>query len=116
MTDTADTDAWDRLRLVLDGLVPLHLMRLSQPGELARAQREASADGGAADVIAEAGDRLTASGNFTGRDEHRTRGNALSAVARGLALGAMQDGGVTWAGMHWCITAHDACPNRRVAR
>jgi hypothetical protein len=116
VTDTqTDTDAQERLLLVLDGLVPLHLMRLGEPGELARAQREASADGGTADVIAESGDRLTASGNFRGDGEHRTRGKVLAAMAQGLALGAMQPGGVTWAGAHWCTAAHDACPNARAA-
>lgn len=117
MTDTqTDTDARERLLLVLDGLVPLHLMRLSSPVELARAQQESALPGGPADVIAESGDRLTASGNFRGEGEHRTRGKVLSAMAQGLALGAMQPGGVTWAGAHWCTAAHDACPNRRDAR
>lgn len=115
MTDTAEAEALDRLLLILDGLVPLHLMRLADPGELARAHREAAADGGIADVIAHSGDRLTASGNFHGDGEHHTRGRLLSALARGLALGAMQPGGVTWAGAHWCAAPHDACPNTREA-
>ena len=115
MADTLTVEeAHEQLLLVLDGLVPLHLMRLSNPGELARAQREAAIPGGPADVIAESGDRLTASGNFQGDGEHRTRGRLLSALARGLALGALQPGGVTWAGAHWCAAPHPACPNRQV--
>lgn len=103
----------ERLLLVLDGLVPLHLMRLGQPGELARAHAEATAQGGLADVIAEAGDRLTAPGNFRDPEDRRTRGRLLTAMATCLAIGARQPDGITWAGHHWCAAPHDACPNAR---
>ena len=111
-----EAEAQERMLLVLGGLVPLHLMKLADRAELARAQRDAALLGGPADVIAEAGDRLTASGNFTGTDEHRTRAKALSAVARGIALGAMNAGGITWCGTHWCAAPHDGCPNARETR
>lgn len=95
----------------LDGLVPLYLLRFqAQPLELARAHAEADATAG---VLAEQGDRLTAPGNFVGADERAKRGQALSAIARALALGALQDGGVTWAGRHWCTAVHPDCPNGR---
>lgn len=54
-------DSLDRLRIVLEGLVPLRIMSLARPGELARAHQEA---GDLGDIISEAGDRLTAAGNF----------------------------------------------------
>lgn len=108
-----EAEAIERLLLVLDGLVSLHLMRLGQPGELARAHAEATAQDGLADVIAEAGDRLTAPGNFRDPEDRRTRGRLLTAMATCLAIGAMQPGGITWAGHHWCTAPHDECPNTR---
>jgi hypothetical protein len=94
----------------LEGLVPLYLIRFeAQPLELARAFAESDS---AADILAESGDRLTAPGNFTGAEERDRRGEALSATARALALGALQPGGVTWSGRHWCTQPHPDCPNR----
>lgn len=95
---------------VLGGLVPLHLLRLQHhPGELARARSEC---GTLADTIAEHGDRLTNHGSFRDRDHRAERSQLLNAMATALALGAIQDGGVTWAGRHWCTQPHPACPNR----
>lgn len=106
MTATADHGP---LLTILDGLVPLHLMRLARPGEYQRALAEA---GDLADAIAEAGDRLTAPANFRAPSDRRTRGELLNTMATCLALGARQPGGIVWAGRHWCIAAHEDCPNR----
>lgn len=94
-----DTD-WipDTFATVLGGLVPLFMMRLARPSEMARAI-EAAAD--LADVLGGSGDRLTAPGNFKSPSDHVLRGDALNAAAMTLALGAYQPGGVTWCGMHW---------------
>lgn len=90
----------DLLLDILGGLVPLHLMRLQHhPGEMQRAYAEA---GDLADAIAEHGDRLTNSGSFRDPAHRAERARVLSAMATCLALGAMQPGGVTWAGRHWC--------------
>ena len=96
---------------VLEGLVPLYLMRFeAQPLELARAYAES---GPTADILAKSGDRLTAPGNFVGPEERTRRAQALSATARALALGALQPGGVTWSGRHWCTISHPDCRNAR---
>lgn len=113
MPVSQEAEAIERLLLVLDGLVPLHLIRLDRPGELARAHAEATAEDGLADVIAEAGDRLTAPGNFRDPEDRRIRSRLLSAMATCLAIGARQPGGITWAGHHWCTAPHDDCPNAR---
>lgn len=115
MPASQEAEATERLFLLLDGLVPLHLMRLNQPGELARAHAATTLEGGLADVIAEAGDRLTAPGNFRDPEDRRTRGRLLTAMATCLALGARQPGGITWAGHHWCVAPHADCPNTRPA-
>lgn len=112
---TAPTGAPERsqedVACAIDGLVPLWLMRFeAQPLELARAYADSDST---VDVLAEQGDRLTAPGNFTGVEERVKRAQALSATARALALGALQPGGVTWRGMHWCAALHADCPNRR---
>lgn len=106
-----EAEAIEGLLLVLDGLVPLRLMRLNRPGELACAHAAAGAEGGLADVISEAGDRLTAPGNFRDPEDRRTRSKVLNAMAACLALGARQEGGITWAGRHWCTAVHADCPN-----
>jgi hypothetical protein len=114
-TPEQESEAIDRLLLILDGLVPLHLMRLDRPGELARTHAEATAQDGLADRIAEAGDRLTAPGNFRDPEDRRIRGRLLGAMATCLALGAHQPGGITWAGRHWCTAPHTNCPKTRPA-
>lgn len=37
----------------------------------------------------------------------------FNAVARGVAVGALQPGGVTLLGRHWCTIPHKGCPNGR---
>jgi hypothetical protein len=97
------------LMAVLDGLIPLHLMRLA---ELSEGDRRRLAER-YADGLAAGADRLTAPGNFDDRGE---RAEALTALAGGIALGAMQPGGITWAGRHWCTTPHPNCPVNKVNR
>lgn len=63
-----------------------------------------------ADAITEAGDRLTAPGNFQNQTDRHARGQLLAAMATCLALGAEQPGGITWAGAHWCTAPHPDCP------
>lgn len=88
---------------ILHGLVPVHIARLTAAsGHDRHVLAERYADG-----IATGADRLTAPGNFADR---RERSEALTALAGGLALGAMQTGGVTFAGHHWCTTRHPDCP------
>lgn len=38
------------------------------------------------------------------------QGEILAALARGIALGREQPGGVTFAGRHWCSAPHEGCP------
>lgn len=91
---------------VLSGLIPLHLSRLAGLSDRDRAHVTEQY----ADEIAASGDRLTAPENF---DDRHERARALTALAGGLAIGAMQPGGVTWAGRHWCTTPHVNCVNGR---
>lgn len=95
------------LLTVLNGLIPLHLARLAS---LSEGDRKRLAER-YADELAAGADRLTAPGNFTDR---RERARALTALAGGLAIGAMQPGGVTWAGRHWCARPHPDCPVNKV--
>ncbi|MEC3993983.1 hypothetical protein VSR01_10680 [Actinacidiphila sp. DG2A-62] len=91
---------------ILHGLVPLHLARLTTASDHDRhVLAERYADG-----IAAGADRLTAPGNFQDRHE---RSEALTALAGGLALGALTPGGVTFAGHHWCTAPHPDCPTTR---
>lgn len=91
---------------LLHGLVPVHLAHLAVCSDHDRhVFAERYADG-----IASGADRLTAPGNFQDRAE---RSEALTALAGGLALGAQQLGGVTFAGHHWCTAPHPDCPTTR---
>lgn len=95
---------------VLDGLTTLRIAEhTARAAALTQAQRDASEH---ADTLAESGDRLTAAGNFRAAADRHVRAGALNAAAIALALGARQDGGITWAGRHWCVRAHPDCPNR----
>jgi hypothetical protein len=99
------------LLLILDGLVAVRLVRFAthpRAREDAIARRDESGD-----VIAEAGDRLTAPGNFQDAADRRTRSDLLNAMASALALGAEEPGGVTWCGAHWCTAPHPGCPSAR---
>lgn len=99
----------DVLLDILDGLVPLRLMKLSNPAAAARARDNAEP---LSWTIAESGDRLTAPGNFKHPSAHSERAQVLNAMATGLALGALEYGGVTFLDRHWCTAEHPDCPNR----
>jgi hypothetical protein len=96
------------LLTAIEGLIPLHLIRLA---ELSDGDRRRLAEQ-YADALGSAGDRLTAPGNF---DDRAERSRALTALAGALALGALQPGGITWAGRHWCSSPHVNCVNERNA-
>lgn len=38
------------------------------------------------------------------------RGEILNALAKGLAMGSLVPGGVTFLGRHWCAEPHRGCP------
>lgn len=52
-----------------------------------------------------------AAGNFRSTADRQTRSEVLTAMATCLALGALQPGGVTWSGRHWCTAPHADCPH-----
>jgi hypothetical protein len=58
---------------------------------------------GLAGIIAARGDLILYRGG-----KHGESATAFNALAEGLAIGACQPGGVTFAGQHWC-TDHAAC-------
>jgi hypothetical protein len=91
------------LLTAIEGLIPLHLVQLADLTDRAR-QRLAVQY---ADELAAGADRLTAPGNF---DDRRERAAALTALAGAIAIGALQPGGITWAGRHWCTRPHHGCP------
>lgn len=41
-----------------------------------------------------------------------TAGGLFDLLARGLACAAIEPGGVSFAGRHWCAAPHDGCPHR----
>jgi hypothetical protein len=86
------------LMTALDAAVPLHilLMRDWRPSQRINEAHWASG------VIAAKGDVLQYGG--------KGAAGAFNALARGLAAAAYQPGGVTFAGRHWCVEAHIACP------
>lgn len=100
MTDTV-------LQIALSVAVPLRIAELADSGPDYRARlatrlscgqqlREGPCPcRGLADIIASHGDAIER------RDLKRGAAQAFNALARGLALGAYQPGGVTFAGMHW---------------
>ncbi len=47
---------------------------------------------------------------------HYSAGEVFNHLARGLAVLAFQPGGVTFAGLHWCVYQHPCCPRRRSGR
>lgn len=40
------------------------------------------------------------------------RGEILNALAKGLAIGSLVPGGVTFMGRHWCGAPHQGCPRK----
>lgn len=97
----ADTGAVPALLAAsLQLAVPMHLWELADldPDRI----RDLAPD--CAQTIAEHGDDLQYGGPACAK--------TFNALARGLALLAHCPGGVTFAGLHWCTTAHPHCPNR----
>jgi hypothetical protein len=43
------------------------------------------------------------------------RGEILNALAKGLAMGSLLPGGVTFLDLHWCSAPHKGCPRGRAA-
>jgi hypothetical protein len=85
------------LTMALSAAVPLKIADLADYSPDARARLAV----GCADAIAAHGDDL----QYGGADCVP----AFAALARGLAVGAYQPGGITFAGTHWCAAGCD-CP------
>lgn len=43
--------------------------------------------------------------------DRATTARTFNYLARGLACAAFMDGGITVAGLHWCMAAHSDCPH-----
>lgn len=91
----------DALAITLQLAVPLQMWELRHCDDQQRVAMAAAA----ADVVASHGDDL----QFGGRH----CAEAFNALARGLAIGAHQPGGITFRGLHWCTSAHEGCPTIR---
>ena len=95
----------DLLSISLSAAVPLWIEKLRA---LEPEQRLARA-GGLSDIIAAHGDIILYRGGKRGESA-----KAFNALAEGLAIGAFQPGGVTFAGEHWCVN-HAECVAAREA-
>lgn len=91
------------LLLTLEMAVPL---TIAEVADWTFEQRQAAAREASA-MVAHHGDHLLYGGRHTAE--------TFNALARGLAVGAYQPGGVTFAGAHWCVHPHPGCPNGREA-
>jgi hypothetical protein len=87
------------LLLTLQLAVPL---TIAEVADWSFEQREEAAREGAA-AVAQHGDDLL----YGGRHCAAT----FNQLALGLAVGAYQPGGVTFANAHWCVHPHPECPN-----
>jgi hypothetical protein len=95
---------------LLDGLVPLAALEVARWSPV-RQEAEAARAG---DLIASSADDLGAVGDH--REKRNSRqGAVLAALARGIALGSLRPGGVTFAGRHWCTAPHEDCPSGSIA-
>jgi hypothetical protein len=86
--------------------VPAEIDRMRQMGDAYRLETARKAG----QYIAEHGDNLL----YRSTDRRHTTAKAFAVLARGLAAAAFQPGGVTFAGMHWCID-HEACKRAEAA-
>ena len=123
----ADDERARRLLPFLQAAVPMWAARMAA-WTPERRQHEAMACG---DIIAHGADVLFRPGKPslgrraatrsapTALTWDRGRGGAIrewrpaeifNAIAKGLAIGALQPGGVTWLGQHWCTAPHGECP------
>ncbi|MEV5819253.1 hypothetical protein AB0L22_08770 [Micromonospora haikouensis] len=91
------------LTTALEAAVPLHIMNLTQlhPNVRERVRTRWAADG--VDEIAYRGDTLQ-----FGSKKRGEAAAAFNALARALAAGAFQPGGITFCGLHWCVD-HTEC-------
>lgn len=89
------------MRTALIGLIPLWIAELAILPAESRYDRCA----GDADNIAQNADRLLYPEGRRMQDS-----GVLNSVARGLALGAFQPGGVTLVRIHACVEPHEDCP------
>lgn len=104
MTPSGDRvkDSVVRLSAGLDAMLSLAvLIALPQVARLTPAERRRLAEE-CADTVTAHGDDLLYGG------PHCTA--TFTALARGLAAGALQPGGVTVAGHHFCTGPHEDCP------
>ncbi len=88
--------------MALRDLVLLRLLTFHRSDHALYEARRTAPD--LADLIAGGGDHLTAPGNFTHPEDIKLRKDVLNAVATTLALGALQPGGVEFAGLHWEVS------------
>lgn len=98
-TPTLTTAQHESLVIALEAAVPLHIVDLrdrTPEQRVAIAQR-------CADEVAHRGDILQFGGPKRGEVA-----DVFNHLARGLACGAYQPGGITFAGKHWC-TDHGIC-------
>nr|MDQ2876850.1 hypothetical protein [Actinomycetota bacterium] len=89
----------DLLPIALSAVVPLWIERVRPMTDGQRQARAAELAG----IIGSRGDVILYRGSKRGETAA-----AFSALAEGLAIGALQPGGVTAFGQHWC-TGHQAC-------
>lgn len=117
----------DVLLACLDAAVPLHLFKAGADGGAslrARAQEDADIIACGYDVLVRADAAysprdtdppphlLTKEQADTGTFARGYRpAEIFNALARSVAVGALQPGGVTLLGRHWCTVAHKFCPN-----
>jgi hypothetical protein len=89
--------------------VPLWIHELQQLTGDTRDQQLRAWAAATVDQVCERGDILQFSGGKKGQTAE-----AFNALARGLAAGAYVPGGITFAGLHWCVEPHPPipCPNR----
>jgi hypothetical protein len=111
--DPADSERITLLQVTLETAVPMWAVTVASW----TADRRMRAAHDAAEVIAHGADVLfhtpprrpgTTAPRQTTR-EYRP-GEVFSAIAKALAIGAHQPGGVTFLGRHWCTAPHASCP------
>ena len=97
----------DLLGIALSAAVPLRIAELQELRLEVRWRRIREWTSEAVDVICAKGELLMY--------KQKPRGGTASAfnhLARGLAALAFAEGGVTFAGWHWCAEPHLRCPTR----